>query len=84
MRKHRLPNLRVKIDAILDAELSVGRQLGLVGTPVYSCTVPTRCVTSQPSEDALLDISRRVCRLTVSPRALNEVFFLSDAFNDIA
>lgn len=40
MRKHRLPNLRLKIDAILDAELSVGRQLGLVGTPVSSCTVP--------------------------------------------
>jgi hypothetical protein len=40
MREHRLPNLRVKIDAILDAELSVGRQLGLVGTPVSPCTVP--------------------------------------------
>jgi hypothetical protein len=81
MRKHRLPNLLVKIDAILDAELSVGRQLGLVGT-----LFPTRCVTSHLSEDALLDISRRVCRLTVSPRALNEVLFsfLSDTFNVIA
>jgi hypothetical protein len=79
-----LVQLRVKIDGILDAELSVDQQLGRVGSPFYSC--PQLTVHPVASRRTLfLDVSRRDRQLILFPRARNEVvLFLSDTFNTIA